>query len=273
MRYDPVKKYLGKIFDRYPWLRVVLYRILELLLLRSWYVRRELKKWGKTAEEYSTVLDAGSGYGQYCWRLSKLEKNIWVFGMDLKQDQMTDCSLFFMDIGLADRVFSVARDITKLDEVEQYDLIMTVDVLEHIEDDELVLKNLHRAMIKDGVLIVSTPSDKGGSDTYRHKCGQVTGFVEEHFRDGYNKEELEEKLKRIGFEITKSIYTYGIPGRISWIFSVKYPILMLNASKKFIFFLPFYYLVTYPFCFVLNCLDVLFKHKKGTGLFIVGKKN
>ena len=44
MQYDPIKHSLGKVFNSTPFLRKVFYRLLDLLLLRSWHIRRELKK-------------------------------------------------------------------------------------------------------------------------------------------------------------------------------------------------------------------------------------
>jgi len=45
-------------------------------------------------------------------------------------------------------------------------MILCVDVMEHIEKDELVFSNFYKALVDDGILLVSTPSDKGGSDVH-----------------------------------------------------------------------------------------------------------
>jgi len=49
---------------------------------------------------------------------------------------------------------------------------------------------------------------------------------------------------------------------------MKYPILMLNVSKLFLIVLPVYYLIFFPLCLILNCLDVHRKHRTGTGLIV-----
>ena len=49
---------------------------------------------------------------------------------------------------------------------------------------------------------------------------------------------------------------------------MKYPILLANVSKIFLLVLPFYYLVVYPFCYLLNMADVRGKHGTGTGLIV-----
>jgi hypothetical protein len=102
------------------------------------------------------------------------------------------------------------------------------------------------------LLIISTPSDQGGSDV--HDEGQ-TSFIEEHVRDGYGKQEIKDKLKSAGFQKVKVHYSYGIPGQISWRFSMKYPMKMLNMSKLFFLILPFYYIIVMPVAIVLNFVD------------------
>ncbi|GAF05379.1 hypothetical protein JCM21142_104111 [Saccharicrinis fermentans DSM 9555 = JCM 21142] len=47
MQYDPIKKSLGKVFNQAPFLRIFFYKLLDLLLLRSWHIRKEIRKWSK----------------------------------------------------------------------------------------------------------------------------------------------------------------------------------------------------------------------------------
>ena len=124
-------------------------------------------------------------------------------------------------------------------------------------------------MKEKGVLLISTPSDQGGSDVHEH--GEES-FIEEHVRDGYNIVEIEEKLKKAGFTKVEARYAYGTPGHISWLFSMKYPILMLGASKLFFIILPIWYIIFYPWCFLLNFVDVRKLHKTGTGLIVKATK-
>jgi hypothetical protein len=97
-------------------------------------------------------------------------------------------------------------------------------------------------------------------------------FIDEHVRDGYGVEEITEKLRTAGFSEILVMYSYGAPGKISWKLSMKYPILLANASKLFLLLLPFYYLVIYPFCFFLNMADARGHHSTGTGLIVKCRK-
>ena len=44
MQYEPIKRSLGRFFTKSLFLRKVLYFLLDLLLLRTWHVRKALKK-------------------------------------------------------------------------------------------------------------------------------------------------------------------------------------------------------------------------------------
>jgi 2-polyprenyl-3-methyl-5-hydroxy-6-metoxy-1,4-benzoquinol methylase len=273
MEYDPIKRRLGAVFNRTPFLRKLFYTLLDLLLLRAWHVNRELRSLKKKSFSGKIrILDAGSGFGQYSFRMSRIFSGSFIKGVDVKQEQIDDCNHFFSSTGLGERVNFEYADLTDYIEPYSYDLILSVDVMEHIEKDELVFSNFYKSLRNNGVLLISTPSDQGGSDTEEHDHNAVHGFIEEHVRDGYAIMDITQKLNNAGFSEVEVRYTYGFTGSLSWKFSMKYPILMLGKSKAFYVLLPFYYLLTFPFCLLLNYADVIFRHKKGTGLLVKAYK-
>jgi SAM-dependent methyltransferase len=249
MNYDPIKKDLGKVFNSSTLLRKLFYRLLDLLLLRSWHVHRELRSW-LAKNSSATILDAGSGFGQYSFYLAKKGNNYQIDARDVKEEQIADCNTFFAKCGLQNAKFSYG-DLTQSIAQNKFDLVLCVDVMEHILEDVTVFKNFHEAMKPGAMLLISTPSDQGGSDVH-----EETG---ESFID---------KLKQAGFSKMEILYSYGNPGKIAWKLSMKYPMLMLNASKLFFVIIPFYYLITYPVSYLLNWLDTNSTHKSGTGLIV-----
>ena len=271
MQYDPIKRSLGEVFNKRPFLRKLFYQLLDLLLLRAWHVKREIRHWAgsQPREGSKQLLDAGSGFGQYSYFMSGLNPAWQVDAVDVKEEQVADCNGFFKKAGRGNVRFEVA-DLTKFSRPGHYDLILSVDVMEHILEDEVVFRNFHDSLKPGGVLFISTPSDQGGSDVQDHD--HEGSFIDEHVRDGYNMADLCEKLKRAGFTSTEAYYTYGKPGQAGWRLSMKYPILMLNASKIFFLILPFYYIVAYPVAFICNWMDCSMKHDTGTGLMVMAKK-
>jgi SAM-dependent methyltransferase len=270
MQYDPIKKSLGSVFNQSVCLRRLFYRLLDLLLLRSWHIRKELGKWNAPANP--VILDAGSGFGQYSYRMSRLFPTALIKAVDVKEEQIFDCNQFFLKTKLNNRVIFEKADLTKYVEEKQFDLILSVDVMEHIEEDVLVFKNFYASMTDKGMLLVSTPSDQGGSDAHDHEDDTVSGFIDEHVRDGYNIEEIKNKLKSAGFSKVNARYQYGKSGSLSWLLSMKLPIKMLGISKIFFILLPFYYLVVFPVSALLNWIDLVKEHKTGTGLIVTAFK-
>jgi SAM-dependent methyltransferase len=269
MQYEPIKRSLGKFFRRSLFLKKLLYLFLDLLLLRSWHVRKALRQTAAWLPENASVLDAGSGFGQYTWRMSSWQNGWKIKAVDINSDEITGCNEFFGKTGRSGKVSFETCDLTELADFNLYDMILTVDVMEHIEADEKVFFNFHRALKKEGVLLISTPSDKGGSDVHDHSG---TSFIDEHVRDGYGREEIINKLTAAGFSSVDVKYTYGRAGSLSWIISMKYPVKMLNASKLFFIILPFYYIIFFPLSFILNIIDLNTKHESGTGLLVTARK-
>jgi len=269
MKYDPIKKGLGNVFNRTPFLRKLFYHLLDLLLLRAWHIRRELRRARKQVGDVGEILDAGSGFGQYTFYMSRLFRKWQIKGVDVKEDQIQDCNEFFSRIGEQNRVHFELADLTKFREEGKYHLVLCVDVMEHILEDIEVFRNYSFSMKDGGILLISTPSDQGGSDVHDD---HEDSFIEEHVRDGYNIADIEKKLKMAGFSEVRARYSYGWPGKISWRLSMKYPIIMLNTSRLFYILIPFYFLLTFPFSMLLNIMDVRLKHRTGTGLIVKAVK-
>ena len=266
MQYDPIKRFLTKIFNRHAFTRKLFYRMLDILLLRSWHIHRVLKAHGKTLGSVNNVhvLDAGSGLGQYTWYLTRKFPHWQITAIDIKKEEIESCKAFFEKENKKNVSFET-RDLTTYVAPDAFDLILSVDVMEHIEDDRHVFENFHRSLKEGGLLLISTPSDQGGSDV--HSEGDAS-FIEEHVRDGYSVADIEEKLTSAGFDSLSVKYSYGKPGSIAWRLSMKYPVLMLGRSKAFLLLLPLYYLLCMPLVLILNAMDVRITHKSGTGLIV-----
>lgn len=269
MQYDPIKKSLGSLAGNSRVLRRLLYCMLDILLLRSWHIRRLLRRESRHLPKDAVILDAGAGFGQYTYRLAKMNPSWTVTAIDIDENHVSMFSSFIASSALDDRVEVMAGDLTKLDYRNRFNLIISVDVMEHIEEDTLVFRNFHDALKPGGLLVISTPSDRGGSDV--HIDGDKS-FIDEHVRDGYNREALTEILINTGFTDICADYTYGIPGSVAWELSMKYPVKLISLSGIFWVFLPFYYIAVMPFVLILNLLDLIIRHRSGTGLIIKAVK-
>lgn len=83
----------------------------------------------------------------------------------------------------------VQKDLCSLELEGKFDQILAIDVLEHIEDDSLALKEISAVMETNGMLVVSVPSllyPKYFGKGFANRIG--------HVRNGYSLEELNGKL-------------------------------------------------------------------------------
>lgn len=92
---------------------------------------------------------------------------------------------------------------------EHYDGVCAFDVLEHINDDELVLQNLNDSLKAGGFIFITVPASK-------YLWSKVDEAAKHKRR--YNRDELVEKVNRAGFEIR----------RINYFMTILYPFLFIS---------------------------------------------
>jgi SAM-dependent methyltransferase len=151
------------------------------------------------------ILEIGSGIG-----------NISQFFVDANAD------ITLSDIRVAycnelKKKFPAARDVLQLDlthptfdaeyaaHLQQYDSVFALNVVEHIGDDALAIRNCHKLLKEGGKLIILVPAYQALYNRFDREL--------EHFRR-YTKKELNRKLVNAGLHIGHSQYFnfMGIPG-------------------------------------------------------------
>jgi 2-polyprenyl-3-methyl-5-hydroxy-6-metoxy-1,4-benzoquinol methylase len=276
LQYDPIKNTLARFVGRNTILRRVFYKVLGMMFLREWYVKKRIKAPPLSPPLRgggARILDAGCGFGQYSYFMARRFGDAKILAIDVKEDQIEDCRYLFGKAGLRNCKFKV-EDLTQMNYENEFDFILSVDVMEHIKEDEEVMRRFWTALKSGGRVLINTPSNLGGSDAEGNsRRGPEESFIGEHVRTGYSKEEIHNKMEKAGFVIESFEYTYGQWGKRYWKLAIKYPMLMLNMSQIFFLLLPFYYLVTIWSAWLFMWLDVMEEDKKeGTGILVVGRK-
>lgn len=242
---------------------------LQMMFLRAWYVRRELRQQLAGRSGPVRVLDAGSGFGQFTYWILRRFPNVRLHAVDVKEDYLDEAEHLVRSAGLDSRATFAVEDLTRLRTTGPYDVILSVDVMEHIEEDVEVFRGFHSVLRPGGVVIINTPSDQGGSDV---REGDDESFISEHVRDGYAVDELRSKLESAGLDVERVEYTYGRWGSIAWRMSIKWPMMLLNTSWLFVVLLPLYYIPMLPVAMLLNLIDVATHVDRGTGLIAVARR-
>lgn len=263
MEYDQVKDRLEKIIGDSPVARRLFFAALDRLFLRSRYIRREIGRLKRSGFSPEEILDAGSGFGQYSFRLGRMFPAAHITGLDLKQELVNSGNLFVNRSGMNNIEFE-RGDLLTMDDEGRFDLILCVDVLEHIEEDRKAIGNISRALKPGGIFIFTTPYFEGKSTE------EV--FVDEHVRPGYSKGETKEKLHEANLELRQFTITYGPWGNIAWKLLQKWPMSWLSGRIWLLPVVFLYYLFAYPIAWIYMHLDMKARNRTGGGILAVAVK-
>ncbi len=155
---------------------------------------------------WSAILDAGCGLGVFSLEMAKRMPQARVQGIDLNEKQIGVNNQIARSANLANCSFRTA-DAAALEDCEAYDLVLSVDVIEHVEDDLEACRRMARALRAGGRLVMHVPA------MYRRWIlwGRRLNFTHEkgHVRPGYTPESIRDLLSQAGFDVETVRYTYG----------------------------------------------------------------
>lgn len=270
IEYDPVKDKFSAIIKNSRILRRFFYFLLDLFFLRSWHIRRMIKQTGDPLDQKGEwqLLDAGCGFGQYDRFILDRFNNVKVDSVDVKKDYLLDNEHYFAEDVRRGRIRFYTADLLEFESDQAFDMAICIDVLEHIEQDVRVIKNISNQLKQGGYFLMHSPSHYSEEDG-----DEDDSFVGEHARPGYSKEEISAKLKQAGLQPEKVHYTYGFWGHKAWVLSVKWPMIAFN-KLGLLAALPLliYYPIVLPFCLLMNVSDLYTKNEKGNGVYALARK-
>jgi len=268
--YDPVKDQFAQIIRRFRFLRTIFYKILDLFFLRSWYIRKLLRQYGSELDANGEwkLFDAGSGFGQYDRFILRQFNNVSVRAVDVKEDYLEDSRSYFNREIESGRISFYQEDLLEINYQETFDFAICVDVLEHIEEDTKVMKNINRSLKSGGYFLMHSPSIYSEEDADGDES-----FVDEHARPGYSKSDIRKKLEGSGFNVVDVAYTYGTKGHFAWELIIKYPMLWLNKIKLWALpIMAIYYIPVLPLSLLLMALDIRDDNEHGAGIYALAQK-
>ena len=270
IEYDPVKAAIGRWIKHSTALRRVFFWVLGRMFLRERYIKRELRRMASESKAICDILDAGSGYGQYSWFCAKLFKNANILGVDVMQEQIRDSELFSKKMRLSHCRFEFG-DLQTITYDAQFDLVISVDVMEHVPDDMAVFRNFHRALRPGGTCMIHTPTRNPDSPhTYDDEVHSVVG---EHVREGYTEEEIRDKLSKAGLAVKKVTFAYGKYGGKAWRLLQGHPMRWVHNRRWLVHFLPLYYLFAYPLGAHWMRKDLATHNQWGGSIIVLAEKS
>lgn len=157
---------------------------------------------------HGDVLEVGSGIGTFSEKI--------IHDLPSSNVTLTDASLTYVR-ALEERfsndnnIFSYKLDLNCKGDYERigyekFDSILAINVLEHIENDELALEELYKMLKSEGSLAVLVPCHKFLYNVIDTSIG--------HFRR-YTEQDLESKARKAQFTIDRMFY-FNMLGIVGW---------------------------------------------------------
>ena len=231
--------------------------------IRSNHIIREIRRLG-LMDRPVRMLDAGSGKGDLALHLARRCPRWEIVGVELSPAKVNNSRSVAGRLGLRNVSFQTGR-LEELDLAGQFDLIVSADVLEHIEDDRRVLRSMFRALAPGGYLIITAPSipHRQHLRLVHWRETRIDFHVSDygHVRDGYSQRDIEEKFRHSGGRVVRSCFTYGFCGTLA--FDVFF-VIGDNQPNPVVFALCF------PFLLALGVLDLHSRPRTGSAILAVG---
>jgi 2-polyprenyl-3-methyl-5-hydroxy-6-metoxy-1,4-benzoquinol methylase len=268
MNSKAISRFLGQSILR----RKIGFRIVHLTTLWEWYIRRQVWSVLAGVKMPFSFLDAGSGLGQHAFAVAEKYPESAVTAIELDADQVRDCAAVARKLDRKNLRF-LNGDLADLNYREAFHVILCSHILEHIQEDERVIRALYGGLKPNGTLIVYVPTSEQrvlhslGRTLHRMVKRSGAIYPHEHVRY-YTAAELCRKLQAAGFHINTVLVTYGPYGRLAYdiVTSVQY-------SPLFKIIFPFYLLFLHPLVLTLMWADYHRNNKEGNGLLVVAAKS
>jgi cyclopropane fatty-acyl-phospholipid synthase-like methyltransferase len=221
-------------------------------MLRALHLRRVIKK---HICPDAKILDAGCDTGRDAIYISAKYPDSQIIGIDISTQAIDGAKSRLSRSKLTNVTFQTTN-LLDIDYSEQFDIIYSIEVLEHISDVGRCLSNFHEALKSGGKFIVHVPCP----DQRRHFNRFKKNVYPDHVHTGFKADELAKIIQEKGFNILDVRYTSGWFGSLAWeIFEILRPIALLKR-------------ILFPLILILMIGDTLVTNKQGNNVMITAQK-
>ena len=212
-------------------------------------------------QSYHNILDAGSGPGVFAFELGRRYPETRVIGVDLLKESIQACEHILRKLEITNVQF-LQSTIEDLPQHNFFDLILCVDILEHIHDDLAALKGLFHAAAPGAMLVLHVPALYRRYPIWKKR---LNFDVPTHVRTGYEPQDIQQKVEDAGFFILERGFTYGFWETVAN--NLSYMITGAEMKNKIL------YSLAYPVLSAISLFGSRARPKKlGAGVFIVAEK-
>ncbi len=222
--------------------------------IRSIYFKNILSSYLKA--NLKKIFDAGSGIGAHTFWLAKNYPHSSITGGDIDKNKLKSSSILANQLDIKNVTF-MYFDLRKVPKKSSFDLIVCIDVLEHIHNYKKVLRNFYLLLQKNGYVYLHVPQSN------QKRIFKYLGawHHQDHKHKGLDKKSLKSILDKIGFKIITVQETFGFFGKLAW------EINHISLSKSFIVAG-----MLFPLLYVIASLDKIYRNYNGLGIAILAQK-
>lgn len=221
-------------------------------MLRSLYLRKAI---GKYVSIKSIILDAGCDTGRDAIYLAAKYPNSFVLGIDINADAISEAKERLTKAKLDNANFDI-MSILDIPYKDKFDVIYSIEVLEHIYDYEKCIHNFYKALKANGKLIIHVPCP----NQRRHFKRFRKMVYPDHKHDNMSVNDIIVALEANHLQVLEVKYTSGWFGSLGWeIFEIIRPRTLLKR-------------VLFPIILLLFYTDVLSHNRTGNNVMIIAKK-
>lgn len=157
-----------------------------------WFrARNNLIIWALTkyCSQFGSLLEIGCGTGYVLSGIAKAFPDVLLHGSEIFSSGLAFAA------ARQPKIDFMQMDARQIPFVDEFDAIGAFDVLEHVEEDDIVLSEIHNALKPHGVVLLTVPQ-------HRWMWSSIDDLACHARR--YPAKRLHEKIKTAGFEILRS---------------------------------------------------------------------
>jgi 2-polyprenyl-3-methyl-5-hydroxy-6-metoxy-1,4-benzoquinol methylase len=177
----------------------------------------------------SRILDVGCGYGNYT-RFFSINENS-VTGLDIQDIRVKKFRPYFKFVKYNGKIFPFQK--------ETFDVITSFDVIEHVQDDMLFIKEIKRVLKPKGKILIATPNRQRLVNHIlailgKHPTYPILGKTKEviHFREYTDTELLSLFLKQEFNHLWIDHFWFGLRTKIN--LGISYPLIRSLCQMLFL---------------------------------------
>jgi len=221
-------------------------------MIRALHLRRAIQV---CEPENACILDAGCGTGRDAIYFAAKYPGSRIIAVDMDEEAVNEALERLSKAGLGNVSF-LRMDLLDMEYADRFNMIYSIEVMEHIADHKQCIEKFRRALKPGGKLLVHVPCP----DQRRHFKRFKKIEFPDHIHAGFRARELADLLENNGFSVLYVKYTSGWFGSLAW------EIFEMLRKRKFLKRALFIIVLALAFA------DTVVANKRGNNVLVTAQK-